>query len=336
MSERALVSQGSHLANAYEPFVRDVLARLASNLSSGRLNLRHDPDGSRYVVEAPGHTGRHIVVPCAPEALRAPSTMPARTARGLLSKLIIVSACGKEVHVPKSAILRDYKYKLQAEMMPNVCRGCEFGTCPHGWQTPHPRSVVVLNLRTGSECNNLFGWYVCFSDKVNVLVRIPPQIVNLILKTLRDNSRSSLLTKYEEEDGHVFHELACERFARFRKRAAAAALKEVKRKREDEPAAKDDTPRETCVICLEERPTAYKRCRHNHCGTHVCIKCHCDSRGLCPVCDRSSINADYPCSSCHRLVRLGEYGFPCTGCDTHSLCSHCYTEFSECSACESA
>jgi hypothetical protein len=131
-----------------------------------------------------------------------------------------------------------------------------------------------------------------------------------------------------------FHELACERFARFRKRAAAAATKDRKRARANKRSY-EESAGETCVICLEEKASARKRCRHDHCGTHVCNKCHSDSRGLCPVCDRSSINADYPCSSCHKLTRLSQYGFPCTACNSKSMCADCYTGFSACGACES-
>ena len=344
MSGRTRVSQEPELPNPYEPFVREVLTRLATNLNSGRLNLRHDAAAQRYVVEAPGHSGRNIVVPCAPEALRAPSTLPARTARGLLSDLKLVSANGKEVDVPKSAIVRNHCYTVACDpYTAPPCRGCEHGTCPHGWSADavRPEAIVVLQLRDEDNLP-IFGWYVCFWDRPTQLVRMPERIIEQLANAFYEDDRirnSSLVTQYEDcttvglDDN--FHEMACKRFARFRKRAAAAALKDSKRKRDDSEAAGDGVY-ETCVICLEEKQTAIKRCRHDHCGTHVCMKCHSDSRGLCPVCDRSSINADYPCSSCHRLVRLCEYGFPCTGCAAHSLCTHCYKGFSECGACESA
>ena len=38
--------------------------------------------------------------------------------------------------------------------------------------------------------------------------------------------------------------------------------------------------------------------RQGGCSTHVCDGCYADTRGLCPICDRSAINAGYPCAGC--------------------------------------
>ena len=332
--------QEPQLPNPYEPFVRNVLTRLADELGAGRLNLRREDNGVRYVVEAPGHSGRNIVVPAAHGALEMPTKFPARTAKGLLSKLTVVDASGKVVHVPKSAIVRNYDYCIHERefgMRAGVCRGCEFGTCPHGWKAEqiNPVGVVVLELRD-EDYEPAHAWYVRFADAPTRLVRLPEVIVDKISTIMSldpELQHSSLMGRYADDLANGFHELACERFARFRKRAAAAATKDRKRKcPEASPATGGG---ETCIICLEEQVTARKRCRHDHCGTYVCDTCHSDSRGLCPVCDRSSINADYPCSSCHKLTRLSQYGFPCTACNSRSLCSDCYTGFSACGACES-
>lgn len=330
--------------NPYEPFVRGVLVRLTSELNSGRLNIRTEANGARYVVEAPGHTGRNIVVPAAQSALKAPSSMPARSPRGLLSRYVVKSAGGQEINVPKAAIVRDYDYPLPSSCS-GPCRGCEYGSCPHGWKahTIQPAGIIVLKVQStdGMPC---FGWYVRFEDKRKELVRVPDPVIQKMSDFMRSDEQlrhSSLVTQYvdsveslEWDEDASFHEEACKRFARYRTRVCTAVAKERKRKR------KADIPSEgtgeTCVICLEEKPTSRKRCRHDHCGTHVCDTCHSDSRGLCPVCDRSSINADYPCSSCQRLTRLSQYGFPCAGCDTHSLCATCYGEFGACGACETA
>jgi len=338
-------SQELDLPNSYEPFVRGVLTRLSADLSSGRLSIRQEGGGVRYVVEAPGHSGRNIVVPNSNEALEAPHTLPPRSVCGLLSKLKLIDTNGEQVNVPKHAIVRDHKLPIPAREMAGVCRGCEFGTCPHGWKNPHPVTVVVLRLRNSSGFD-AYGWYVRFSDKPNQLVRIPKDIVSNMEAEFSDDGHmqnSTLVTRYEDCitsldwdtscDGESFHTSACARFALFRKRAAAAAHKDRKRK-ERSPESSTACGGETCVICLEEHPTSQKRCRHDHCGTHVCDKCHSDSRGLCPVCDRSSINADYPCSSCHRLTRLSQYGYPCTACASHSLCAHCYGSFSACGSCD--
>ena len=347
MSERLdrRAPQEPHLPNPYEPFVRSVLTRLAGELSDGRLSIRQEAGGARYVVEAPGHTGRDIVVP-ASEWLKPPSVMPPRSVKGLLSKLTIRNAEGSAINVPKSAIVRDYNVpSLWTPLaMQGVCRGCEFGTCPHGWAVRDidPAGIVVLSLRS-EEGFQVFGWYVRFVDTPKELVRIPETIIAQLADMMENDpvlTHSSLLTRYEdcsitdEAPEPSFHADACKRFARYRTRVCAAYSKDRKRKRPAMDASSGGG--ETCVICLEERPSAAKRCRHDSCGTHVCETCHSDSRGLCPVCDRSSINADYPCSSCHRLTRLRAYGFPCSVCNTHSLCSHCFSGFEACGACESA
>lgn len=335
------IPQAPHLPNAYEPFVRSVLTRLASELSDGRLNLRQEGGGTRYVVEAPGHAGRDIVVPAA-DWLKPPSTMPPRSARGLLSKLTIRDAEGKSINVPKDCIVRNYHTLMpQSSWTSGVCRGCEFGTCPHGWCTMDipPAGIVVLRLRD-TDGFNKFGWYVRFADRTSELVRLPDVIIFRLASMMEDDpllNQSTLVTRYEDavlEDPVNFHSEACKRFARYRTRVCVAVAKERKRKRNVETPPKGAG--ETCVICLEEKPTSRKRCRHDSCGTHVCDTCHSDSRGLCPVCDRSSINADYPCSSCHRLTRLSQYGLPCSVCNTHSLCSSCYTSFGACGACEAS
>ena len=339
---------------SYEPFVRGVLTRLSSDLGAGRLSIRSEAGGRRYVVEAPGHGGRNIVVPATSEALKAPSSMPKRSPRGLLSIMTIRDAQGNCVNVPKSAIVRDHNLYSPTSVCSSGCRGCEFGTCPHGWKAKYlsPAEIIVLCLRDAMG-EPAYGWYVRFWDRPNHLVRIPDAVITQINAMIQNPmmAQSSLLTRYRDctdvitwpEDPRMsFHALACRRFARFRKRAASAALADRKRKRpreEEEKTGYDESQSpvesfETCVICLEERSTARKRCRHDSCGTHVCDTCDSDSRGLCPVCDRASISADFPCSSCHRLTRLSQYGFPCVGCHSHSLCSQCYNGYSACGVCE--
>jgi hypothetical protein len=337
------------LPNPYEPFVRGVLTRLSADLSSGRLNIRQEGAGVaavRYVVEAPGHTGRNIVVPASGEALAAPSALPARSPRGVLSRLTVRSARGELINVPKDAIVRNYKqpHPVDRAWIRGICRGCEYGVCAHGWvaRDVAPASIVVLRLRNADGFPT-FGWYLPFADRPTELVRIPCQIVERLVNLFRDDvdmRQSSLLSHYADvvttmewdDEPHTFHAAACERFARFRARVCTAVAREKKRKAP--PPEPMDTDRETCVICLEDQPTARKRCRHSHCGTHVCDTCYANSRGLCPVCDRSHINADYPCSSCHRLTRLSQYGYPCAACNSNSLCSHCYGSFGACGSCD--
>lgn len=354
-------------ANPYEPFVREVLERLADDLNAGMLDVRQEAGGARYIVYAPGHTGRNIVVPATHAALQKPAQLPRRSARGLLSKLTLRDARGKSIHVPKEAILRSYDRPLDAEEMKNACRGCQFPNCCHGWKLPRPDAVVVLRLRENSMGGNVYGWYVLIGNNTTELVRVPAQVSAMLYEMMRAEpqlEQSCLVQKYPDcalvsdpIDATDFHRLACKRFARFRKRAASAALSERKTAEQDSkkrwraedydkneyvhPDTADDDGYggiadacgRTCVICLEDKLTAGKRCRHDSCGAHVCATCYSEARGLCPICDRSSINADYPCSCCGRLTRLRQYGFPCVACAANTLCKDCFGSFSECGPC---
>ena len=167
----------------------------------------------------------------------------------------------------------------------------------------------------------------------------------------------------------TFNEYACNRFARFRtmvtkevnrgkkrkcptgwdpkdiaprrmtskvtsvrmQRAAAALFSNLVEPPEDEEVAVG-----TCLICLEDHGSAKVRCRQNSCGALICNDCHASTRGLCPICDRSAINADYPCSACGNLHPLSKHGFECLECKARTLCSGCYNSFGSCLTCDTA
>lgn len=326
--------------NPYEPLVRETLSRLASQLNSGLLRVQREADGSRLVVRAPGHGGRDIVVPCDRSALLPPPALPPRCARGLLSQLTLppVQIGGKRVNVPHWAIVRNHDV-MCAEM-------------PRHVRDLHPASVVVISTRGAEDGTCIYGWYIRLAATPHELIRLPGShlwaLADLLMRdhVLRE---SSLITDYwdcfftSDEPGGGFSPMAASRFARFRKRAAASAKAVTgtppvtrKRSRDEERDAAVDAAalHDTCVICLDESPTAQPRCTHSSCRTLTCARCHNDSRGLCPICDRSAINADYPCSSCNRLFPLRQYGLPCVGCAANSLCHECYSDFRECGACE--
>ena len=73
-----------------------------------------------------------------------------------------------------------------------------------------------------------------------------------------------------------------------------------------------------------------------HCGNNsaMCKACHAALRHLCPVCERSKINASYQCLTCNSVVSLKDYGMPCSKCGKNALCTGCYSEYGECVACD--
>jgi len=344
---------------SWEFFVRETLTRLSTDLRSGLITVRVDNGGQRYVVDAPGNTGRNIIVPCNKDALMVPPHLPPRDPRGLLSPFTIGTvSTATRVNVPWSAIRRDYSINIEVVYGAELpCLGCAIDNCMHGWTTPPPEAIVVLRLR-GQDGDDVFGWYVRFATATRNLVRVPVPVVRRLMRYMRDDldlRESSLVNRYTDVGVHhrpsgvAFNAAAFDRFSKFRIRMTKAASKAChKRKRtaSDGPSSTfttsefitsestESTESNTCVICLEEDPSAVKRCRHSSCGAHTCASCHSHTRGLCPLCDRSAINADYPCSRCNSLFRLRKYGYPCIECSANCLCEGCYKEFGECGACE--
>jgi hypothetical protein len=102
---------------------------------------------------------------------------------------------------------------------------------------------------------------------------------------------------------------------------------------ESEPEDASREP-ETCIVCLNDHASARERCRGRTCSVKVCAVCHADSRGLCPICDRTAINADYSCGRCYRRTPLRQYGYECAECGDHTLCRQCHARSGECGACE--
>lgn len=89
----------------------------------------------------------------------------------------------------------------------------------------------------------------------------------------------------------------------------------------------------TCVVCLDEKASAAERCRSQTCKVLVCDRCHAKTRGMCPLCDRGNINADFLCAGCGRIEQLSEFGLPCVRCKNTSLCRSCYDASWWCASC---
>ena len=277
-----------------------------------------------------------------PEAdlLLTPPVEP-RNHKGLLSPFTLLVRSGGQVHVPFWAIARDYK--MCVELPASACRGCWQSACAHEWppvEVFDPAAVVVLRLREGhDDCAH--GWYLRVHGS-KALIEMPRAVRRSLIERMGqyDELRTSQLLIYNAwshggEEG--FHEQACERFQEYRVRVRQAVSASKKRTREDTGREADYMAGEpeTCVVCLEDTGTARGRCRADTCSAKVCAVCHADSRGLCPICDRSAINADYPCGRCYENTHLRQYGYECIGCGDHTLCKPCYSKFRECCACES-
>ena len=89
----------------------------------------------------------------------------------------------------------------------------------------------------------------------------------------------------------------------------------------------------TCVVCLDEKASATARCRSQTCKVLVCDGCHAKTRGMCPLCDRGHMNADFLCAGCGRIEQLSEFGLPCVRCKNTSLCRSCYDASWWCASC---
>ncbi|MGZ0213854.1 MAG: hypothetical protein ACKVI4_15380, partial [Actinomycetales bacterium] len=258
--------------------------------------------------------------------------------KGLLTKYTLHDARdGCDVHVPFWALARDYERPV--ELSAAACRGCAHGDCAHGWPSMdefNPAWIIVLKLREDHE-DCAVGWYVR-EKKCTRLIEVPRKMRCAIINSYaRDPEmcHSSLLKYNAYSFGEVggFHEEACKRFAEYRRRVRAAVKQGGKRKRCEEPNQHGEL--HTCVVCLDNRATARARCRGGTCTANVCDVCHSDSRGLCPICDRTAINATYPCGRCYKRKTLTHFGYECIGCGEHTLCRSCYSEYRECCSCES-
>lgn len=338
--------------------VRETLAQLQAQLHDGTLRL-HYREG-RYVLRAASAAGRDIVLPTREGVLAAPAPPP-RSCRGLLSPYTIVEPerRAEPVHVPWAAIARIHGYRQT--LLHDACRGCAWEGCAHGWPEAsalNPAAVVVLRLVVDA-FQPVYGWYlnvVRLADPdTKRLVPLPRVVRERLIDFMATDdllSNSALLRKYNNEEaadymleGDGFNATACRRFKRHRELVISAVhsssrKQHGKRRREGEEGAfagaTPATPAAevgTCLVCLEDKPRAADRCGQPGCASVVCVDCHAASRGLCPICDRAALNADYPCFGCHRLTSLRRYGYACVGCGDHSLCQECYGSFGECLAC---
>jgi len=159
------------------------------------------------------------------------------------------------------------------------------------------------------------------------------------------------------DDTKSLKALAFERFVRFGvrlqpRRRDALAARPAKRSRSEslERASRpgDGTESDSsstgrgggpCVVCFGGFVDGRARsvaCRLGVCSALACDECSARCRGLCPICDRSILSANYECGCCRSLVRLHEFGHACDTCEEAVLCQSCHIKRRECRGCECA
>lgn len=266
--------------------------------------------------------------------LLPPPNLPPRAKKDLLAGYTLkLHSQNTTVNVPWSRVVRDYRCTIHRPQATD-------SYIP----PPLPVSIIVLSAYDPNTSHQRFGWFVRYADDATgELEQVPYAVAKELQRSMEAHPvlyTSSLCSKYAlQEEKTDFLELAHKSYQRIYSNIKS----ELKRKREP-PSAKVKRPvadpkrhageLHTCVVCLEDSETAIARCPHETCKAATCSTCHQVERGLCPICDRESINADYPCSACGQLARLQAYGFPCLTCKSATLCKSCYTTYEECRPCE--
>jgi len=293
--------------------------------------------------------------PLCPTTFPPPPMLPPRSTSGFFSDFVLVARNNDRVRVPHSMIVRDHNtppIKLQR----SICMGCgSHNNCCRGWEIPPANDVVVLSTRDLQGMVH-YGWYLRFDIDPHRLVRIPLNIVQglwaLVRKTEGLNTSSlnaEFVDAYMTAEGTDFEAMATlrigqvgARIKRIRKAEAPAPSRGKKRGLYEDPgpSSKPASPERNdptqlkgeCSVCLEEDYVHKQDC----CGSAgaVCTGCRAKMRHLCPVCDRSKVNADYQCASCSMVIPFKEFGFPCSSCNKCTICATCYKHYEECLDCD--
>ena len=262
--------------------------------------------------------GRQVIIPIGRGALCAPPPL-ARSPKNLLSPWVIRCTQGEEdvlVHVPWWGFKRDKGWLVDLSSRrghytgwPAIGLSYTQGVDYKQTCFLHPEAIIVLQVREGHDDVD-YGWYVRTRNS-RELVQLPvPACVALayVMSTDQRYRDEELLRTAHKTDRerHVRSSgstrLAIATYRGYRNRVREASKKDAPAKKRTREEAAPPATCETCVVCLEERESTQVRCRAGTCAAKVCATCHADSRGLCPICDRGSINAVYPCERCYKLT----------------------------------
>lgn len=219
-----------------------------------------------------------------------------------------------------------------------------------GWPTVILNHIFVLSIRN-TDGQRVYGWFVRFESDPRRLMRVPLDIVARTF--LRMDSCAHLKTSrlYEEFcDVRLVDESVCfcalmtkhlQHVNNWWAKGTSNALK--KRKREPvefetalsvppSPRRKEMNDTTTCSLCLEDLDDVQPS---TCCGSasSTCFKCKSKLRGLCLLCDRSTLSSHYECSCCKQWICFEQSGFPCLSCEKASVCRGCHSQGSVCSEC---
>lgn len=301
-------------------------------------------DAAELSMELPSDDEIETVT-ISPHFFPPPKNLPARISKeDAMSVYWIEDRKGKRVYVPKRFIMRDHK---MAPVEPTKY-----------WidSAPHPCDVIVL---AAPNCDHIheFGWYLRHTSAPRKLVRMAERSIHDLLKALdrvAGMAESSLKTKYidalilafykvdvdcpylatQHDCPSQFHHNALKAFRNYELSLDSPAGVCKKRRRHAALENLNNRSRSgTCCICLEDDVVLYdSRC----CGKTgaMCDDCMRSIRCLCPICDRTIINAQYACTACGTSMSLTDYGFPCGSCNECTLCKNCYEGRVECGDCD--
>tara|TARA_X000001036_G_scaffold392231_1_gene390969 strand:- start:734 stop:1627 length:894 start_codon:yes stop_codon:yes gene_type:complete len=269
---------------------------------------------------------------------------PPRRARSALTSVWFRASDGRKIYLPRHAVHRRGT-PLPRHQRPFAC-DCAHGlACARGWKVmgwEHITVVLVLNehgLRVA-------GWFVQFLAPPSALIRVPATIVAALIDTLPRDAEA-----WEFPDASIatpesdFLALAEARYAnlvapdravaqRTRSGTASPPPPAPSRWAPFAPPPTDTTERPgECVVCYEECEVHVPAC----CGVSaaMCAGCHTQARGVCIVCQRGYVSAEYTCTCCGKGdVAFTDYGFACALCEARVLCAACCDADGACAACD--
>lgn len=200
--------------------------------------------------------------------------------------------------------------------------------------------VVGINGRLGQ---HVYGWYVAFPHKHEVLTPIPRRHIIRILKRTTAICKCgrcrhplyAMVNRRNHSQVWSFDRKAVAYFSEFHKCV-------LKSKCDNHHVSALPTPpdapkqftEDTCSLCLDETLVA-STCVQQGCNTKLCSGCISKTRGLCLLCDRSKLNnsVGFLCHSCNNATPLDEYGHRCNRCQETTLCVRCFKNFNMCLDC---
>lgn len=204
------------------------------------------------------------------------------------------------------------------------------------WRQVHPCHAIMLCIHSLAEC----GLFISTIGQKK-LIRIPDDDAARIMDEIKSlmtegNGLSQYMDCFLTLPGRCFTERAVRAFSRYQK-CVETTLCEVliDRRfgfyRHRSPSMDEE---QECLICLEMAVPSTWRCAGERCNTRICADCVAHTRGLCPICDRRYMQANFECGWCGNSRKMKHSGHPCVVCRDPTLCTECFNSFKQCLSCE--